>query len=105
MRSQLSGHIDAIGEVRVGVTKYAAKFVKTTYPVDIESSKFSVPYVIATSLVNGTPRLSTFTEAGVHDPTEYAGRRRRGRLTLTPLREPAQARRWPCKAAPARRND
>ena len=67
VRAQLSGHIDEIAEVHVGVTKYAAKFVKTTYPTDIESSKFSVPYVVATSFVHGTPRLSTFSAAGVAD--------------------------------------
>jgi 2-methylcitrate dehydratase PrpD len=68
VRAQLDGRIDEISEVRVGVTKYAAKFVKTTYPTDIESSKFSVPYVIATAFVHGTPQLSAFTAAAVADP-------------------------------------
>jgi 2-methylcitrate dehydratase PrpD len=68
VRSMLGGHIDQIAEVRVGVTNQAAKYVSTSYPSTIERAKFSVPYVIATSFVNGTPRLSTFTDAAVADP-------------------------------------
>jgi 2-methylcitrate dehydratase PrpD len=67
VRGMLDGHIDGIVEVHVGVTKQAAKYVATTYPSTIEGSKFSVPYVIATSFVRGTPRLATFTEGAIAD--------------------------------------
>ncbi len=68
VRAMLDGRIDAVSEVHVGVTKQAAKYVATTYPSTIEGSKFSVPYVIATSFVHGAPRLSTFSAAGIADP-------------------------------------
>lgn len=68
VRAMLDGHIDQIGEVHVGVTRQASHYVATSYPSTIEEAKFSVPYVIATSLVRGTPRLSTFSDAAIADP-------------------------------------
>jgi 2-methylcitrate dehydratase PrpD len=68
VRAMLDGDIDQISEVRVGVTKQAANYVATTYPSTIEGAKFSVPYVIATSFVRGTPHLATFTDAAIADP-------------------------------------
>jgi 2-methylcitrate dehydratase PrpD len=67
VRAMLDGRIDRIAEVHVGVTKQAAKYVATTYPSTIEGAKFSVPYVIATSFVRGTPRLATFSDAEIAD--------------------------------------
>jgi 2-methylcitrate dehydratase PrpD len=68
VRSMLGDRIDQIAEVHVGVTNQAAKYVSTSYPNTIERAKFSVPYVIATSFVNGSPRLGTFTDKAVADP-------------------------------------
>jgi 2-methylcitrate dehydratase PrpD len=68
VRAILGGRIDQISEVHVGVTKQASHYTATSYPSTIEGAKFSVPYVIATSLVRGTPRLSTFSDAAIADP-------------------------------------
>jgi 2-methylcitrate dehydratase PrpD len=45
----------------------SAKRVNTKYPGDVEAAKFSASYVLAYSLIHGTPKINAFTTESLKD--------------------------------------
>ena len=45
----------------------SATRINTNYPPDVEAAKFSAAYVIAYSLVHGTPTIKAFTPEALKD--------------------------------------
>lgn len=72
LREALGGATEAIAAVQVGITRFAARNIKTTYPHTAEAAKFSAPYITAATLIHGAPRIATFTEAAIEEPAVRA---------------------------------
>jgi 2-methylcitrate dehydratase PrpD len=67
LRDTLGVRLADVLAIKVGVTKYGAKRASSNYPVSIENAKFSMPYLVAYSLVHGAPLLPAFTEEALRD--------------------------------------
>ena len=62
---------DEIRRIKVTSYRYAAE-LNDTAPRNTLAAKFSVPFAVATRIVNGTSRLSSFTWDAVRDPNVAA---------------------------------
>jgi 2-methylcitrate dehydratase PrpD len=67
LRDKLGARLDDIAGIHCAVTKNAGGRAGTQWPATVESAKFSVSYLVAYSLVHGTPRLPAFTEEALKD--------------------------------------
>lgn len=67
IRDELGLATDQIVSVEVGITRFAARNIKTDYPCSVEAAKFSAPYLIAQALVHGAPGLIAFGETAIGD--------------------------------------
>jgi len=67
LRETLGARLADISAIKVGVTQYGMRRVSSQYPESIESAKFSMPYVLAYTLVHGAPTLSAFSEEALRD--------------------------------------
>src|SRR5262249_48245458 len=57
LRETLAPRLADIAGIKVGVTAYGAKRIRSDYPVSAENAKFSAPYLVAYSLIHGAPLL------------------------------------------------
>lgn len=67
LRVKLGNRLSDITSIKVGVTKQAGRRLGDQYPSNVDNAKFSIPYLIAYTLVHGAPMLSAFTEEALHD--------------------------------------
>jgi 2-methylcitrate dehydratase PrpD len=67
IREQLGGNVADIAAIKAGIAKYAANRASEQYPTNTEAAKFNLQYVVAASLVNGVPKLASFSEAAIKD--------------------------------------
>ena len=67
LRDTLSPRLADIASIKVGVTAYGAKRIRTDYPVSSENAKFSMPYLVAYSLIHGAPLIAAFEEKALDD--------------------------------------
>jgi len=67
LRNKLGKRLSDISSIKVGVTKNAGQRLGDQYPSTVENAKFSMPYLIAYTLVHGAPMISAFTEEALHD--------------------------------------
>lgn len=67
IREELGARIADIAEVKVGITRFASRNIKTVYPHSAEASKFSAPFVAAYTLIHGAPMIDAFTEKAIAD--------------------------------------
>lgn len=67
IREALGPRVADVSEVKVGITKFAARNISVEYPRSVESAKFSAPFLIAYTLVHGAPMISAFTEQAIDD--------------------------------------
>ena len=67
IREELGARVADITAIKAGISKYAANRASEQYPTNTEAAKFNLQYVVAYSLANGTPRLSSFGEAAIKD--------------------------------------
>jgi 2-methylcitrate dehydratase PrpD len=68
IRDELGARVADITAIKAGIAKYAANRAGTDYPANMEAAKFNLQYVIAASLVNGVPKLTTFEPEAIKDP-------------------------------------
>jgi 2-methylcitrate dehydratase PrpD len=68
IRDELGPRVADITAIKAGIAKYAANRAGTDYPANMEAAKFNLQYVIAASLVNGVPKLTTFEPEAIKDP-------------------------------------
>lgn len=59
---------DQLDSMRVGVTSYVLDRIMNVLPGNGIEAKFSMPYILARSLVDGAPVLDTFTDEAAADP-------------------------------------
>ena len=67
LREKIGGRVNDIGNIHCWMSPSSAKRVNTKYPADVESAKFSASYVIAYSLIHGTPKIKAFTKESLAD--------------------------------------
>ncbi len=67
LRNKIGKRLSDISGIKVGVTKNASSKLGDQYPSTVENAKFSMPYLIAYTLVHGAPMISAFTEEALHD--------------------------------------
>jgi 2-methylcitrate dehydratase PrpD len=67
LRDRVGTRLADITNIHCSLTKSSAQRVGVEYPSTVEAAKFSAAYVIAYSLVHGTPRIPAFTEAALND--------------------------------------
>ena len=68
IRDELGPRVADITAIKAGIAKYAANRAGTDYPANMEAAKFNLQYVIAASLANGVPKLTTFEPEAIKDP-------------------------------------
>ena len=73
LRERVGARLADITNIHCSLTKSSAQRVDTQYPETVEAAKFSAAYVVAYSLVHGTPRIPAFTEAALNDAREGGG--------------------------------
>ena len=67
LREQLGPRVADIAAIHCALSRSSAQRVNAEYPNTVEAAKFSAAYVVAYSLVHGTPRIPAFTEAALND--------------------------------------
>jgi 2-methylcitrate dehydratase PrpD len=59
--------VEDIANIHCWMSPSSAKRVNTKYPGDVEAAKFSASYVLAYSLIHGTPKINAFTTEALKD--------------------------------------
>src|SRR5437773_2004918 len=67
LREQLGPRVADITAIHCALSRSSAQRVNADYPATVEAAKFSAAYVVAYSLVHGTPRMPAFTDAALND--------------------------------------
>ena len=67
LREKVAARLGEIANIHCWMSPSSAKRVNTNYPVDVEAAKFSAAYVLAWSLVHGTPKIASFTPEALKD--------------------------------------
>jgi 2-methylcitrate dehydratase PrpD len=67
LREQLGPRVADIAGIHCALSRSSAQRVNADYPSTVEAAKFSAAYVVAYSLVHGTPHIPAFTEAALND--------------------------------------
>ena len=67
LREQLGPRVADIAGIHCALSRSSAQRVNADYPSTVEAAKFSAAYVVAYSLVHGTPRIPAFTEVALAD--------------------------------------
>jgi 2-methylcitrate dehydratase PrpD len=67
IRAELGARVADITAIKAGIATYAANRASEQYPTNTEAAKFNLQYVVAYSLANGVPTLSSFGEAAIKD--------------------------------------
>lgn len=77
LKDQIATHSIApedVAEVRVGVNRAFPTIMKYPIPQDVEEARFSLPHVVAATLVGEPMDISTFSAGRLHDPSILAQR-------------------------------
>jgi 2-methylcitrate dehydratase PrpD len=67
LRQEAQPRLASIARITIGVTPYCKDRAIDTYPWSEDSARFSLPYLIATSILHGPPLSKAFTEAALDD--------------------------------------
>jgi 2-methylcitrate dehydratase PrpD len=67
LREKIGVRLAEIANIHCWVSPSSATRVNANYPGDVEAAKFSAAYVIAYSLVHGTPKIKAFTPEALKD--------------------------------------
>jgi 2-methylcitrate dehydratase PrpD len=67
LRETLGARVADIAAIKAGIATYAASRASEQYPTNTEAAKFNLQYVVAYALVNGVPKLSSFSDEAIRD--------------------------------------